>query len=110
MTPSGILYITPSSNTSPHPVIDQLTRKMTAALRKGQAGRRTTFHVCACGAHSDNTDYTLPNRRKTNSLAVHYLAFHRSEIPNAELAKVMALQLGEEEPTTLELASPWQML
>ncbi len=39
-------------------------------------------------------DSTRPNKKqnfKTNSLAVHYLAYHRNEVPETELAKVLRL-------------------
>ena len=101
----GFLYIEPSVNTSVEPVIDELTRKMTAAFRKGVAGTRYRgHHTCECGAHSDNTDYTLPNGECTNSLCVHYLAYHRAEVPEAQLRKVADLKCGEDDPNTKELA------
>jgi len=107
ITDRGILYVEPSAATSAEPVIDELTRKMVAAYRKGQSGTRWRgWHTCACGAHSDNTDYTLPNGEQTNSLCVHYLAFHRSEVTEAQLRKVAALDCGEEEPNEKELAAP----
>lgn len=106
-TDRGILYIEPSVATSAEPVIDELTRKMVAAYRKGQSGPRYRgFHVCACGVFSDNTDYTLPNDEQTNSLCVHYMAFHRDEVPEAQLRKVAALDCGEEEPNEKELSTP----
>lgn len=106
----GLLYIVPIKQVSSQPVIDLLTRKMTAALRLGKSGRRyMNVHTCSCGANSDNTDYHLPNGMKTNALAIHYLAFHREEIPASQLRLVSELTFGVEEPSELELCSPFQL-
>jgi hypothetical protein len=45
-------------------------------------------HTCICGAKSHSRDYLLPNGYVTNSLAVHYLIFHRDEIPKEEFDKI----------------------
>ena len=45
-------------------------------------------HQCICGAKSHSRDYLLPNGYVTNSLAVHYLEFHRDEVSDVELAKI----------------------
>lgn len=42
----------------------------------------------------------------TNSLCVHYLAFHRDEIPEGELQKILLLPEKEVEPGELELRAP----
>lgn len=102
-----ILFIEPSQKTSKEPVIDILTRKMTASFRKARLG--TCYlgrHKCACGAISSDADHILPNGWKTNSLCVHYLAYHRDEIPEEQIAKVALLTDGEEEPTERELQPP----
>lgn len=105
ITNEGILYIEPKGNAAIAPIIDELTCRMTAALRLGIPGvRYKGFHICACGATSDNTDYTLPNGEKTNSLCIHYLAFHRAEIPESQFKKVAALECGEEIPTEREIS------
>lgn len=108
-TSNGILMVEPSK-TSTTPLIDELTRKMTAAWRRrreSEYGYRG-FHVCVCGAFSDNKDHWVGNGDGllTNSLCVHYLAFHRDGIPQEELDKVHALAYGEEEPNEKELAKP----
>ena len=100
----GILYIEPLARTSAEPVIDELTRKMAAAFRVGVPGPGYRgVHVCACGVMSSNCDYTLPSGEETNSLCVHYLAFHRDEIPTPKLEKVRQLSSGEVKPTEDEL-------
>jgi hypothetical protein len=97
----------PGRATSSEPVIDELTKKMTAAFRRGKSGPRWRgWHTCACGAKSDNTDYALPNGEETNSLCVHYLAYHRAEVSQSQLEKVAALDSGEADPSEKELAPP----
>ncbi len=105
----GILYIEPSARTSRQPLIDDLTCKMTAAFRKGTKGSAWRgVHSCACGVHSSNCHYLLLNGEPTNSLCIHYLAYHRDEVPAAELDKVRQLDCGKEEPTAQELSTPGQ--
>jgi hypothetical protein len=100
-----ILFIEPSGATTDVPTIDQYTRKMTAAVRRAlpPMGHYMGVHQCACGAVSTSFDYFLPNGQQTNSLCVHYLACHRSEVPDSEIEKVAALDCGEADPTGEEL-------
>jgi len=58
--------------------------------------------MCVCGATSDNKDHWIDGKL-TNSLAIHYIAYHRSDVSPEELAKVEALSHGEVEPTEAEL-------
>lgn len=103
----NILMIEPSAKTSVQPVIDELTRKMTAAMRKATySGGYRGVHECACGEMSGNKDLFLENGQMTNSLAVHYLAFHRDAVPASELDKVRALPNEEAEPNQEELSDP----
>ena len=103
-----VLYVNPGPYTSPEPLIDELTRKMTAAYRAARSDEMywRGFHVCRCGVNSTNCDYILPGGQQANSLCIHYLAFHRDEVPAEELAKVSALAAGEAEPSPEELARP----
>jgi hypothetical protein len=103
----GILMVEPSANVSTGPLIDELTRRMTAAWRKRRDSdyRYRGFHRCRCGATSDNRDHYVGDAN-TNSLCIHYLAFHRDELPKEELDKVRALDFGEGEPTEEELRFP----
>jgi len=101
---NGILYIEPSKKVSDEPLIDEATRKMVAALRLAlPSPSYRGFHECACGARSSNCDYKLPNGEMTNSLSVHYLAYHRDEISDEHLSKVLELKFGEAEPTIEEM-------
>jgi hypothetical protein len=106
--PDHLLFIEPGPAT-PEPVIDELTKKLAAAWLGhdvGHVGHRYT-HKCACGARSDNRDHYVRasdgKRLKTNSLAIHYLAFHREQIPAAELAKLDLLPAAEGNPTRTQL-------
>jgi|ERR1051326_1657939 hypothetical protein len=100
-----LLYIEPKDIRSATPLVDELTKRMTAALRKAKAGQCFMgFHTCNCGAHSSSCDFILPSGVQTNSLCIHYLAYHRPEVPRIELSKVL-LNTTEEEaiPTEHEL-------
>jgi len=48
-------------------------------------------------------NYSLPDRRTTNSLCVHYLAHHRPDVPAEQLARVASLTYGLAEPSEEEL-------
>jgi len=114
-----LLMIEPIGAPSATPVIDDMTRRMASALNsaiRGTSGRpgnsyRGT-HSCTgagCRAGSDNQDHTVatihpPWNLVTNSLAVHYLAYHRDEVPAEELAKVRSLSApATADPTALQL-------
>lgn len=104
--PNMLLYIEPQSAPSAEPLIDEATRKMAAAFRAGVSGTRWRgVHTCSCGVWSSNTDYKI-SELQTNSLCVHYLAFHRGEVPVDQLERVMAFEFGEAEPSEKELAKP----
>ena len=88
-----ILFIEPRLGASKEPVRDELSARMREAM---QLARQSDWavagvHFCTCGAASDNVDWILPTGQLTNSLAVHYLEFHRDEIPEGELEKVRKL-------------------
>lgn len=111
--PDTLLYIEPQNQKSENPLVDSLARKMTAAYQHQKStgvlrsdGSYTEgvstmgFQRCACQATSDPVDYKLDCGYVTNSLCVHYLAWHRDEIPELEIAKVNSLPDEELEPTT----------
>ncbi len=102
-----ILYIHPSANTSPYPVIDQYTRKMVGAFSKARPMTSNRgFRRCACGVSGSNSDFQLQNGKWTSSLCIHYLAYHRNKISSEELQKVEWLPFGEAGPTLKELNKP----
>ena len=104
-----ILFIEPSSKVSQDPLIDDLTMRMTCALRSCvdygtivpngnfHSGISTKgIHECSCGkAESSSRDFLVVDRNGneigTNTLCIHYLAYHRDEIDQAELDKVRSL-------------------
>lgn len=68
---------------------------MAAALRSATPGDAYRgWHTCSCGAMSDNV---------TNSLAVHYLARHRGEVPPEDVAAARMMPHWPVEPTTEEV-------
>ena len=103
----GLLWIEPENGCSLEPVIDELTKKMTAAFRKSITNGRSYrgCHQCVCGAYSGNREHYLGNI-VLNTLCIHYLAYHRDEVPTSDLERVKNLNYGEEMPNDDELASP----
>lgn len=107
--PSGLLMIEPSSRVSSASIVDALTRNMTAAWRERRRTDSTNGpHQCACGARSDINWWRVGGEPgwPTNSLCIHYLAYHRDEVPAEELEKVRALNTDGVEPTPEELHPP----
>lgn len=101
ITSAGLLYIEPQRPRSAEPVIDQLTVRVAIALdnyrETGTLRNSGTFvkgrawnsvHTCSCGAKSTDVDYKLSNGMFTNSLAPHYMAWHRDEVPPDQLELV----------------------
>lgn len=103
--PNGLLMIEPKTQAG-EPVIDALTRTVTALLRSASEGEKWLgWHECICGARSGAVDLWVHIGGKkylTNSLAVHYAARHRREIPQQQMKLIMSLK-GSEEPTAREL-------
>ena len=110
LNPDHLLFIEPQLPCSAEPVIDDYTRRMAGAMRSAspQAAYRGIHH-CICGAASTNCNYIVRAQQRvagspwhgllTNSLAVHYLALHRNEVPADELAKVLTLSADPANPT-----------
>lgn len=94
-------------------VVDDYTRRVTAAWRARVDGsvRYRGTHSCTgqgCRATSGNGEHTVADRFHTNSLAIHYVACHRSEIPAEELAKILTLPPSNVEPSEGEVAGDWR--
>lgn len=109
-----LLYIEPQQPKSDTPLVDELTQKMTAGFVEYKTGTgyqgqfmedavTMGWQTCTCGARSTNVDYLLPSGFITNSLCIHYLAWHRSEVPQSELDKVASLPNEHAEPMTEQL-------
>lgn len=120
----AILYIEPKKAPSMEPIVDMITMKMTAALRrivdigaihvgaKGTQYEKASllsgvsfrgFHTCSCGAVSGSQDYLLANGYITNDLAIHYLAYHREEVPEFILEEIEKWDFEAVAPTADEL-------
>lgn len=88
-----VLFIEPKKGASSKAVQDDLSANMRLAMK--HAGRPNYvyygIHECVCGAKSNSSDWILHTGQITNSLAVHYLEYHRKEVPRSEMAKVRAL-------------------
>lgn len=94
---SMLLYIEPSDPKSDIPVHDELAERMRVAWDKRESPRSgyRGVHTCRCGERSDNKNHTVFTAEgrplTTNSLCVHYLMWHRDEVPESELDKVRML-------------------
>ena len=85
-----LMFIEPVGE--PKLVDDELTNQVRDLFTRCVIGQRWRgSHECSCGARSTSWDYVTPKGLLTNSLLVHYVQFHRDEIPMSELIK-----LGEE--------------
>jgi hypothetical protein len=89
-----VLYLRPVGPPE-SPFWDEVCERMTLYLAEARSTgtRYRGFHSCTgegCDATSSNTDYVLPGEAgvRTNSLALHYLTLHRSEISAPELKAV----------------------
>jgi hypothetical protein len=83
-----LLFIEPRLPPSEKPIVDNLTRKVAGVYRESHEPDFVYcgFHECSCGALSDSTDHLLPDGTVTNSLCVHYVAYHRHEVPETEVS------------------------
>ena len=104
----AMLFIRPTSLPTDEPLIDELTMRMTSALRQVRVPdeRFCGVHVCICGAVSDSANRALTNGAVTNTLCVHYLAYHRAEVLAAELDAVWHLPASVAVPSLAELGAP----
>lgn len=89
------------------PVIDDITRKLTAAWRQrwtSPFGYRG-WHGCTgdgCQAASDNRDHQVMGL-ETNSLCIHYVAQHRADVPQEMLDLIALWDIAGVEPTRSEV-------
>lgn len=83
-----LLQIEPENDQSKEPVNDELTSKMEVLLENAEVGLSYRgFHICKCGAISGSCDLIV-GKYITNSLAVHYLKWHRKDVPESEIQKL----------------------
>ncbi len=88
-----LLFIEPKARASEEPLQDELSRKLQMMLSHAVRGDcYRGVHHCSCGAQSNSCDWVLSNGLITNSLAVHYLEYHRAEVPEGEIQKINSLR------------------
>lgn len=96
-----LLFIEPKLAPTTDPVIDEYTLKLAYQLKNvthtgsvtpngGFIANVSTLgvHTCSCGMRSASFDFLLPCGLATNKLALHYLMYHRAEVPTEDLEKI----------------------
>jgi hypothetical protein len=99
--------IEPSGQATADPLVDKLTRRMTAAWRNRRDSKYVYcgFHICSCVELHKRQLGPLVGEgdgKLTNSLVIHHPAHHRADISAAEVEKAERLPYGQEEPTANE--------
>lgn len=92
LSDSHLLYIEPVKSPSEKPIEDnipEMYRQIIATHGGIVNGRFRGFHTCSCNTFSDNVDWVLTNGVHYNSLGLHYLQYHREEVPQSELEKII---------------------
>lgn len=90
-TKNNLFFIEPKAKKIESDINDELTQYADYLMNKMKPRNDITkgFHVCNCKqAHSSNVTYTVSIAGKsyiTNSLLLHYIKNHRSEVPEREL-------------------------
>jgi hypothetical protein len=103
-TKNILLYIEPKSAPSAIPMTDELTLKLSYQMmnskQTGVVNAKGTFipgiktmgvHKCTsktCNNESLSYDILLPCGLATNTLALHYLMYHRNEVSPGDLKKI----------------------
>lgn len=122
--PKVLLFIEPTKPASTDPILDNLTYKLLWAVRNFEKTGHITdqgdfLNIITMGIHhctgccdksisSHSYDLLLKNGFMTNTLAVHYIAFHRDEISTQELDKISLLEdppNNIDPPTTFEFGN-----
>ena len=92
--PKGFLMIEPSKR-GHTAIYDWVTCRVAALLNSAREGTYWRgWHTCVCGAHSGTCDLWVKigdREFKTNSLAVHYAACHRDEVPDDQMELIKIL-------------------
>jgi hypothetical protein len=97
-----LLYIYPEHKPSLKPIDDEYTKKSAFLMETAESGsiqRNQFLHgitpngraQCTglnCSEYYRTWDYLLPNGMVTNEFALHYLRYHREEVPTEELNKL----------------------
>lgn|SRR4030067_446725 len=94
-----LMQIEPRHGKSELPVEDEFTFIMEELLTDGTNGvyqdgkfilgdNWRGCHVCICGERSGCSDIKVGSGHITNSLAAHYLRWHREDVPQLEFYKI----------------------
>lgn len=88
-----LLQIEPKKPRFEKPMLDDLTLKMQTLLRDAKRGPSYRgFHLCTGCNEATSASYDLfVGPYITNSLAIHYLMWHRDEVPESEIEKLKGL-------------------
>jgi hypothetical protein len=87
-----LLQIEPKGKKSAVRCNDKLTQKMRLLLKYAKEGRHYKgWHTCSCGERGGSCDLHIKGYI-TNSLAVHYLEWHRKDVPEKEIAKLKSIK------------------
>jgi hypothetical protein len=106
----ALLFVEPAGAPSSEPIVDDITRRLTAAWRaRRSVGSYRGHHTNACdpGVASDNRDHYLRGAQcelLTHSLCIRYVAHFRAELPVGEIEKIALLPAVYADPTAEELA------
>src|SRR5579871_3727792 len=108
--PSVLLFIEPAQPRSQEPLLDELTYKI-LYLRRTHIAKGTIMangefveniytmgvhHCTGCKntqIHSHSYDIMISGGYTTNTLAAHYLAYHREEVPTSEIEKLSSINI-----------------
>jgi hypothetical protein len=93
LAPNFLMMIEPSlTHDIQGAVNDEWTMVADMVLKASKPSKMSYkgIHRAACGACSDNRDWITPMGRTTHLLLVHYISFHREEIPSIEFSKLEA--------------------
>lgn len=110
---TGFLMIEPVGAPSLLPLIDDVTRKVAGMLAEASRSEYSYrgVHPCTgrgCSAASDSYDWFVDcgesAPRVSNALAVHYVAYHRGEVPESDLLLITASSAAPREPLPAVLA------
>lgn len=86
--PKYLMMIEPKGKKEPA-IEDALTQIAKAVLSSTTRGTQYRgSHTCNCGERGGSCDLITPDGKITNSLLVHYVREHRSEVPLAEIEKL----------------------
>lgn len=81
-----LLFIEPKNKFKEQDILDEITIYFESKFNLKESRNDFTkgWHTCSCKEHSTNVTYNISLGGKsyiTNSLALHYLKNHRSEVP-----------------------------